>query len=83
MKKICFITTSRADFGMVSELIDTSLGKKNINTSIIVSGNHYRDVQSKFKKKLSILNKLNIKDKNVNDLKIAISLSNYVKKVFY
>lgn len=80
MKKICFITTSRADFGMVSELIDSSLVKKNINTSIIVSGNHYRDVQSKFKKRLSILNKLNIKDKNVNDLKIAISFSNYVKK---
>ena len=50
MKKICFITTSRADFGMVSELIKASLLKKNVKTSVIVSGDHFKNVQRELKK---------------------------------
>jgi|TARA_B110000211_G_C14068875_1_gene548994 GDP/UDP-N,N'-diacetylbacillosamine 2-epimerase (hydrolysing) len=80
MKKICFITTSRADFGMVSELIKNSLLKKKINTLVIVSGDHYKDVQKEFKKNLSIIKKVKINENSLNDLKIAISFSDYVKK---
>ena len=30
MKKICFITTSRADFGMIEVLINEALKKKKL-----------------------------------------------------
>ena len=41
MKKICFITTSRADFGMVNIILDqTKKYKKKIKIFLIVSGNH-------------------------------------------
>ena len=30
MKKICFITTSRADFGMIKIIVDETLKNKNI-----------------------------------------------------
>lgn len=81
MKKICFITTSRADFGMVSELIKASLLKKSIKTSIIVSGDHFKDVQRELKKNLSIIKKVKLNVNSVDSLKITISFSNYMEKI--
>ena len=40
MKKICFITTSRADFGTINELIKVMIKNKKIKVNLIVSGNH-------------------------------------------
>jgi len=41
MKKICFITTSRADFGMVNTILDQAKKyKKKFQIFLIVSGNH-------------------------------------------
>ena len=40
MKKICFITTSRADFGTINELIGTLIMKKNFIVQLIISGSH-------------------------------------------
>ena len=41
MKKICFITTSRADFGMIKIIVDETLkNKKYFKTFLLISGNH-------------------------------------------
>ena len=40
MKKICFITTSRADFGTLDELIQKAVERKFFFVQIIISGSH-------------------------------------------
>ena len=40
MKKICFTTTSRSDFGMLNELIKETIKGKNFFVQLIVSGKH-------------------------------------------
>ena len=37
-RKICFVTSSRADYGLLYNLIRKSKNKKNINTQIVVTG---------------------------------------------
>ena len=39
-RKICFITGSRAEYGLLRSLILRSSKSKNINTQIIVTGSH-------------------------------------------
>ena len=40
MKRICFITTSRADFGTLNELIKEVIKHKSFLVQLIISGNH-------------------------------------------
>lgn len=40
MRKICLITTSRADYGIQSRLIKLLQDEKNIDFSLVVSGMH-------------------------------------------
>ena len=40
MKKICFLTTSRADFGVMEQLIKDVINSKKFNVHLIVSGSH-------------------------------------------
>jgi len=40
MKKICFITTSRADFGTLNELIKEVIKEKSFLVQLIISGSH-------------------------------------------
>ena len=44
MKKICFITTSRADFGTLNELIKEIVMKNSFSTQLIISGNHFSNI---------------------------------------
>ena len=61
MKKICFITTSRADFGTLNELIQETINEKNFTTQLIVSGSHYNKIFGKTEKEISYKKKCLIK----------------------
>lgn len=86
MKKICFITTSRADFGMVKIIVEEALSHiKKYQIFLIVSGNHNDDIfgktinEIKFKKKIKIINSyLNLRNKD--SLAVSLSFSNSLKK---
>ena len=47
MKKICFITTSRADFGTLNELIKEVIKENFFLVQLIVSGNHFSKIFGK------------------------------------
>ena len=53
MKKICFITTSRADFGTLNELILETIKERNFLTQLIISGNHYANIFGKTAKEIN------------------------------
>ena len=53
MKKICFITTSRADFGALNELIKEAVKKNFLLVQLIVSGNHFSKVFGKTEKEIN------------------------------
>ena len=57
MKKICFITTSRADFGTLNELIKQMVKKNFFLVQLIVSGNHFSSIFGNTEKE--IINKKN------------------------
>jgi len=67
-KNICFITTTRAEFGLLEPLINETLKFDNYITSLIVSGTHlskkfgetYKEIETKFK----ITSKIKIIDDN-------------------
>ena len=59
-RKICFITTSRADFGTLNELIKEVVKKKNFLTQLIISGSHYSQIFGNTEKE--IINKKNCFD---------------------
>ena len=61
MKKICFITTSRADFGTLNELILETIKERNFLTQLIVSGNHYANIFGKTAKEINYEKKCLIK----------------------
>ena len=65
----------------MSELIKASLLKKNVKTSVIVSGDHFKNVQRELKKNLSIIKKVKLNVNSVDSFKITISFSNYMKKI--
>ena len=66
MKKICFITTSRADFGTLNELIKEIVRKNFFSTQLIVSGSHFSNIFGNTKKE--IINKKNYLVKKVKVL---------------
>ena len=59
MKKICFITTSRADFGNINELLKITIKRKLFFVQLIVSGSHTSKVFGNTTKEI-INNKDNI-----------------------
>ena len=40
-RKICYVTGSRADFGLLSLLIEESKKNKHLRTQIIATGSHF------------------------------------------
>ena len=86
MKKICFITTSRADFGMVNIILDQAKKyKKKIKIFLIVSGNHNDKFFGKSINEIKV--KKNVKkltvflnQRNINSCSVAISFSDFMKK---
>ena len=86
MKKICFITTSRADFGMIKIIVDETLkNKKYFKTFLLISGNHndsffgksLKEIQ--FKKGLKIVKAFS-NQRNKNSLSVLLSFSSFLKK---
>ena len=53
MKKICFITTSRADFGTLNELVLEIIKEKKFTTQLIVSGSHYNKIFGRTEKEIN------------------------------
>jgi len=84
MKKICFITTSRADLGTLNTIIEEIVKIKSIKTQLIISGKHfnrtYGKTEQKIKKKNLLIEKVKIKTENKNQKDVANSFSECVKK---
>ena len=53
MKKICFITTSRADFGTLNELIKEVIKENFFSVQLIVSGSHTSQIYGKTEKEVN------------------------------
>ena len=53
MKKICFITTSRADFGTLNELIEEVIKEKFFSVQLIISGSHTSKIFGKTEKEIN------------------------------
>ena len=86
MKKICFITTSRADFGMVNTILDQAKKyKKKFQIFLIVSGNHDDKFfgesinEIKINKKIKKLRVFS-KQRNIDSCSVAISFTDFMKK---
>ncbi len=86
MKKICFITSSRADYGMVEIMVNEALNyKKKYQIFLIISGNHNDNFfgksinEIKFKKKIKIYRVFS-NQRNKNLLSVALSFSKFLKK---
>ena len=85
-KKIVFFTGSRADYGLLRDLIKTIQKKKNIETKVIVSGSH---LSKKFgftlneilSDRIKNLKKIDILKNKSDDYSIALSFSEAVKKI--
>lgn len=75
-KKFLFITSGRADFGILSNLYKDIKNNKNIKSKIIVCGNHF---DKRFGFSFNELIEKKIRD----IIKINIKLKNDKKKIFF
>ena len=80
-KKYCILSSSRADFGILSNFIKKLLSKKNINLDLILTGSHTSKKFGETKKEayengIKYFYELNIpnKNKNANDLSFSSSI---------
>jgi len=85
MKKVCFITTSRADFGTLNELINEAVDSKLFSVQLIISGSHnekfYGNTQKEiFIKRRVLINKVKVFSKNKDSKDVALSYADCVKK---
>lgn len=89
MKKICFITTSRADFGMIKIIVNEALKyKKNYKIYLIVSGNHNDKFFGKSLGEIKLSKRVKIfkvfsNQKNKNSFSVSLSFSNFLAKFSY
>ena len=85
MKKICFITTSRADFGTLEELLVEISKNRNIKLQLIVTGSHsskiFGSMKEITKKKKYFVKKIKINSNNKNSKSVAYSFSEATKKI--
>jgi GDP/UDP-N,N'-diacetylbacillosamine 2-epimerase (hydrolysing) len=86
MKKLCFITTSRADFGTLDQLITKVANQKHFFVNIIVSGSHTSKIfgntnsEIQNKKNCKII-RAKIKCTNNNAKNVTTSFADCVKKI--
>lgn len=85
MKKICFLTTSRADFGVLDDLIEEVIDSKFFYVQLIVSGSHvekiYGNTQKEiFVKKKCFIRKIKVISKNKDTKSVALSFADCVNK---
>lgn len=83
-KKFLFITSGRADFGILSNLYKDIKNNKNIKSKIIVCGNHFDkrfgfSFNELIEKKIRDIIKINIKLKNDKKKNILFSISDAIK----
>ncbi len=85
-KKICFISSSRADFGIMRNLIKAAHNKKNFFCSLIITGSHLsknfgytsNEIKEYYSGKIY---KIKTKDKIYNNKDLLDVSSNILKKV--
>ena len=85
MKKVCFITTSRADFGTLNGLIKEAIEEKKFSVQLIVSGTHTSNIFGEtareiINNKKCIIKKIKINVQNNNSAKVAKSFAECVEK---
>ncbi len=92
-KKICFISSTRADFGIMSKFIETLQKDKSLDFKLIVTGSHlkkkygstFKEIKNekiKIYKKIKILNGKNDKISLLkNSSKILLKFSKELKKL--
>ena len=85
MKKICFITTSRADFSTLNELIKETTKKNFFKIQLIISGSHNNKIFGTTNKEIKSNKKYQIKKiklnlKNKDSKSVAFSFSQCVNK---
>ena len=85
MKKICFITTSRADFGTLDELIKEVEKKNFFKVQLIISGSHINKIYGNTKNEIKIarnlaVRKIKINTSNKDSKSVALSFSYCVNK---
>ena len=72
MKKICFITTSRADFGTLNELIKEVIKEKFFSVQLIISGSHTSKIFGKTEKEINkkncLIKKIKVSSQNKNSI---------------
>ena len=86
MKKICFVTGSRADYGLLSHLMKSVEKDKNLKLQVIVTGSHLSkkfvntkaDIEND---KIKIDKKIDILSKNDNPIDILKNTSIAIKKI--
>ena len=84
MKKICFITTSRADFGTLNELIKEVIRKNFYLVQLIISGSHtckiFGNTEKEINKKNYLIKRIKVPSQNKNPKSVAKSFSTCVNK---
>ena len=85
MKKICFITTSRADYGTLEELLIEVSKNKNVQLQLIVTGSHSSKIFGSGneikKKRKCLVKKIKINSSNQNSKSVAYSFSEATNKI--
>ena len=86
MKKICFITTSRADFGTLNELIQKVVERNFLFVQIIISGSHTSKIFGSTEKEIKnrencMIVKVKIKCQNNNPKAVTASFADCVNKI--
>ena len=85
MKKICFVTSSRADYGTIKILLEEIVKNKKIKSQIIITGSHSSKIFGSDKEikrdKRFIIRNVRIKSKNINPHSVLNSFSEATKKI--
>ena len=80
MKKVCVVTGSRAEYGLLKKLLVLMKKDKTLNTQLIVTGSHLSKkhgltVQNIVKDKLKIKNKIDLNLRKDDSISLANSMS--------
>ena len=83
-KKILFATTTRADFGIISEIVKKLQKSKKIQTKIIITGTHLeknfgKTINEIKQRKIKKTKNLKILENNFSDLNISHYFSDKTK----
>ena len=85
MKKVCVVTGSRAEYGLLKKLLVLMKKDKTLNTQLIVTGSHLSKkhgltVQNIVKDKLKIKNKIDLNLRKDDSISLANSMSTGLTK---